>query len=453
MSSAPLHWFGTDGIRNVAGEGPLSGEGIARIGRAFGRFAASRADGQTPRILLAGDPRPSTPDVIRGLTGAMESVGARPIELGVVPTPALAWLTADGGYDLGVMVSASHNPPEYNGIKPFLTSGRKLTRAEEEGIEALLAEVDASPVPLDPPRDMKARARYVESTVALLAEAGRLDGMRIVIDLAAGAATTTAPDVLKALGAEVVPLHAAGSREINDDCGSQHPGSWLAAVEAEGADAGLAFDGDADRILVATPKGELLDGDDILAILAQDAHAAGGVPAGSVVSTVMANLGLEERLADFGATLLRTPVGDRQVAERMRASGAAFGGEPSGHVVLARADLPTSEPALIGDALVAGVKVLQAARRLGTSLGELRAARPRIPQLLIGVRVEERRPIAEWPRLRDEIAAQEAKLAGAGRLVIRYSGTEPLLRIMAEGRDAAQVEAAVEAIRQAAEAG
>lgn len=453
MSSAPLHWFGTDGIRNVAGEGPLTAQGLARIGRAFGRFAVGRSQGDAPRILLAGDPRPSTPDVIRGLTGALESVGARAIELGTVPTPTLAWLTADGDFDLGVMVSASHNPPEYNGIKPFLSTASKLTRAQEEEIEALLAEVDDTPVPADPPRDMMAPRRYIEATCALLAEAGRLDGMRLVVDLAAGAATTIAPDVLRALGAEVTVLHEAGTRAINDDCGSQHPGAWLAAVEANGADAGLAFDGDADRILIATPRGELLDGDDILAILAQDAHAAGGVPAGSVVSTVMANLGLEERLAEFDTTLLRTPVGDRQVAERMRESGAIFGGEPSGHVVLARSDLPQDAPALIGDALVAGVKVLQAARRLGLGLGELRAARPRVPQLLVGVRVSERRPLDEWSSLQDVIRAQEAILADRGRLVIRYSGTEPLLRIMAEGRDAAQVDAAVQAIREAAEAG
>ncbi|MDJ0972884.1 MAG: phosphoglucosamine mutase [Planctomycetota bacterium] len=453
MGPSTYHWFGTDGIRAVAGEGPLTSDGVTRIGRALARFASARAEDGSARVLIAGDPRPSTGPIIEGLAGAMGAEGARVFEMGIVPTPALAWAMAEGGFDLGLMVSASHNPPEYNGIKPFIESGRKLTRAEEEEIEALLAEAGEAAEPTPPPRDVKARFRYIDATVDWLADAGRLDGMRLVVDLAAGAATTTVPDVLTRLGAEVELLHQAGEHVINLDCGTQHPESWLEALRGGSADAGLAFDGDADRVLIATAEGELLDGDDMLAILAHDAHENGGVPADKIVSTVMANLGLEERLADFDATLVRTAVGDRQVAEAMRESGAAFGGEPSGHVVTARTDIPGHATALIGDALVAGVRVLQAAKRLGKDLGTLRAARPRRPQLLVGVRVTEKTPIDEWPALLAEIERQEKALEGIGRLVIRYSGTEPLLRIMAEGREMEAVEAAVQAIQAVAEAG
>ncbi len=451
-SSPPARWFGTDGIRALVGEGPLTPASVLLIGRALARHARMQAAGAAPRILIAMDPRPSGPDLVAQLAGGMAHEGAHVLEAGILPTPALAWLTAEGAFDLGVMVSASHNAEPYNGIKPFLSSGRKLSEADELSIELELASLESAGKAASPPRDMKARFRYLDATTAWLAKDGDLSGMHLVVDLSAGAATTTAPFVLDALGARTTVLHAAGEAVINENCGSQHPEAMLAALAEARADVGIAFDGDADRVLFATPGGEMLDGDDMLSILAEDATLRGGLPGDAVVSTVMSNLGLEERMADLGGRLERTPVGDRQVAHRMVQIGSHFGGEPSGHVVLLRDDLPGGTVP-IGDALVAAVRILQAARRLGADLDALRARRPRYPQTLVGVRVAEKRPIGDWPALHDEIAAQERALDGIGRLVVRYSGTEPLLRIMAEGKQAEAVDAAVEAIRKVAAGG
>jgi phosphoglucosamine mutase len=442
--------FGTDGIRAVAGTGPLSDENVARVAVALVRFARERTCTPDPvRVLLGRDPRPSGEGLTALLAGHMQAAGARVVDAGVLPSPALAWLTAVEGYDLGCSISASHNAPEYNGIKPFVGAGRKLATAEERVIEAALTASDPAAGPAAPDFDEGAAARYVDATAAWLGRGGRLEGLRLVVDLSAGAATRTAPAVLEALGADVVLLHDAGSRPINERCGSEYPQACREAVRAEDASAGLAFDGDADRVLVVDERGEVLDGDDLLAVLAHDLHGREGVPAGAVVGTVMANLGLEEFLAPLGVRLERTPVGDRHVAERMRALGSELGGEPAGHIVRPRADAGV-RTALIGDGLVAGVEVLQAARRGGEPLSAWRAKRPRHPQLLVNVRMADRRPLDAWPAFERELAAQERALEGVGRLVVRYSGTEPLLRIMAEGRDSAAVERAVEALAEIA---
>jgi phosphoglucosamine mutase len=373
-------------------------------------------------------------------------------DLGVLPTPAVALAAAAWGHDLGIMVSASHNPEADNGIKPFTVGGRKLTVAEEREVEAEVLGL-AGPVPRTTATrsSQPGAARYVRETAALLSDGPSLAGLRLVVDLAAGAVSTAAPDVLSALGVQARLLHPAGSRAINDHCGSEHPEAWLAAVQGARADGGLAFDGDGDRVLVADAGGALLDGDDLLAILAQDLLARGELPGRTVVATVMSNLGLEERLGALSARLERTPVGDRNVAERLRALGAVLGGEASGHVVLAR-PLSSGGAALIGDALVAGIRVLQAARRLGRSLADLRAERPRYPQVLRNVRMKARRPLETWAALQQAIQAEEARLAGRGRVLVRYSGTEPLLRLMVEGKDAAEVEASVGRLEQAARA-
>ena len=451
MSSTPTpRVFGTDGIRAVAGQGPLAREAVVRTGRALARFAAAH-DGGRMRVLIARDPRPSGPMLVQQLAGAMAAEGAEVVDAGVLPSPALAWLTAAGAYSLGLAISASHNPAPYNGIKPFLADGRKLSSAEECQVEAWMetAAPDAPGAALQHDDDLA--RRYVEATTRALAREGALEGVRLAVDLSAGAAARTAPDVLRALGVDAVLLHEAGTRAINDACGTEHPEAWLETVRAGGFEGGLAFDGDADRVLVADETGALLDGDDILAILATDAHAAQGIPGGEVVSTVMANLGLEEYLATLGVALGRTPVGDRNVAERMRAIGAVLGGEPAGHVVLVRGDTGHGAT-LIGDGLVAGVRLLQAARRLGAPLSALRTLRPRRPQTLINVRMSARRSLDDWPAFQEAWAREERAMAGAGRFVIRYSGTEPLLRIMAEGRDAGRVRASVEALAAVARA-
>ncbi|MFV1958537.1 MAG: phosphoglucosamine mutase [Planctomycetota bacterium] len=436
-----MEFFGTDGIRDVAGEGRLAPGHVVRAGRALARLAAEGAGG-APRIALGCDPRPSGPRLVARLADAMRAEGAPAVDLGVLPTPAVAWAVVHDRLDLGVVVSASHNPSEYNGIKPFARGGRKLTVEEEKRVEAWMREAEPTAPEAGPPSPGDGAARYVEATARWLAEGGGLDRLRLVVDLSAGAASATAAAVLGALGAEVHTLHGAGERAINDGCGTQHPTAWLAALRADGAEAGLAFDGDADRVLLADAEGTVLDGDDALAILAQDALPRGALPGERVVGTVMANLGLEERLADLGVVLDRVPVGDRNVAERMRATGATLGGEPSGHVVLER------EGALIGDGLVAGVRILQASRRLARPLDVLRRETPRYPQILRNVRVKERRDFERDPDLVRALRVAADALGSEGRLVVRYSGTEPLLRIMAEGHDPEAVEWAVASIAE-----
>jgi len=437
-----MQFFGTDGIRDLAGQGRLAPEHVARAGRALARFAVETGSA-APRVCIGRDPRPSGEELTARLASALAQAGASVEDLGVVPSPVAAWSVVDRGYDLGIAVSASHNPPDYNGIKPFSRRGEKLTVEDERRIEALMLADDGGEPTRVPLEGVGGASRYVAATTGWLREGGGLNGLRLVVDLSAGAATTTAPDVLRALGADVHLLHEAGSRSINEACGSEHPAAWLEVVRRQGG-VGLAFDGDADRILLADEDGEILDGHDALAILAQDWQGRGCLPGDVVVSTVMANLGLEERLGTLGARLERTGVGDRNVAVRMRETGAALGGEPSGHVVIER------DGALIGDALVAGVRILQAARRLGASLAELRRETPRYPQLLVNVRVRERRPIEELGDLARTIREVEDDFGERGRLVVRYSGTEPLLRIMAEGKDQAEVEQAVARIEAAA---
>jgi phosphoglucosamine mutase len=438
-------WFGTDGIRDLAGQGRLAPDALARIGRALVRFAAS--DGRAPRVAIARDPRPSGSGLVATLAAHMSAEGAEVVAGGVLPTPAVAWWTAAEGFDLGVAVSASHNPPDYNGVKPFARGGRKLTEAEEADVEArieaarpLAAEGEAG---LDPAVGW----RYADAAARGLAAGGRLDGVHLVVDLAAGAATTTAPAVLRALGAIVTPLHPASSRAINDACGSEHPGSLRRALLAQPGALGLAFDGDADRMLLFDEERVELDGDDALAALATAARHVGAPVGDLVVSTVMANGGLESYLRDLGMELVRTPVGDRHVAQAMRAREAVLGGEPSGHLVLPH---PGAPDALVGDGVVAAVRVLQAARALGRPLTDVRALWTRWPQRLENVRLPVRRDLESWDAFRRAMAVEERDLAGRGRLVVRWSGTEPLLRIMVEAREAALVDRAVDALARAA---
>ncbi len=444
-------FFGTDGIRDVAGKGRLTAENVSRIGHALSAFAADRAGDRTARVLLARDPRPSGEALTHLLAAHMRAAELEVVDGGVLPSPALAWLTAAHGYDLGLSLSASHNTPEYNGIKPFVSGGRKLTVEEELEIEAAMPSAPPSVEHHIPRHDAEARADYVHSTAEWLRRDGDLKGYDLIIDLSAGAASETAAECLEVLGATVRVLHAAGTRPINEGCGTENPEAWLNAVRGQRRAVGLAFDGDADRVLVADETGVALDGDDVLAILAADLHDRDGVPANAVVSTVMANLGLEEFLEPLGVRLERTAVGDRNVAERMLELGAVLGGEPAGHIVLPHGTAQGRVP-LIGDGLVAGVRVLQAARRSGTKLKALRERRVRHPQVLENVRMGERVALDDWPAMQEVMAAQEAALQGIGRILVRYSGTEPLLRIMAEGRDPAAVQAAVDAMAAVARA-
>lgn len=437
-------YFGTDGIRDRAGHGHLSPESLRKIGSALGAFAKDRF-GPRPRIFFGRDTRPSGPDLLKGIAEGLAAVDLAAENGGVLPTPAVAWWTATGKCDLGVALTASHNPPEYNGVKVFLEGGRKTAHDEEVDLDARIrgGSANGSAVRLSPRSE--AVDLYVEAAVSHLTPGGRLDGMRLVVDCANGATTRTARRVLEALGAQVTtPTGSVAGGAINDHCGTEHPQGWKAAIRAEKPDGGVAFDGDGDRVLLADEAGDILDGDPMLHLLARDLDERGHLPGRLVVATVMSNIGLEQALAARGIRLERVPVGDRHVAARMRETGAGLGGEQSGHVVLKWGD------ALVGDGVVAGVEALQAARRRGDKLSTCRAEVVKWPQMLRNVRVAKRVPLDQAPDFLASVKAEEVALNGKGRVLVRYSGTEPLLRIMVEGPDEGTVAAAVARLELAA---
>ena len=436
-------FFGTDGIRDRAGEGRLSPDNVRRVGRALASFAKGRL-GASPRFFVGRDTRPSGPDLLRQVA---EGLGAEGISLqdgGILPTPAVAWGTAVGACDVGIVLTASHNPPEDNGIKVFLDGGRKTSPEEEADLDARIRAADprgGTPRVVARP---EAVDRYVEGAVRDASAGGRLDGLRLVVDCANGATTRTARRILEALGAIVeTPVGSDPAGAINDACGTQHVEPWREAVRAARAHGGLAFDGDGDRVLLADASGEVLDGDPLLYLLGRDFADRGLLHGRLVVATVMSNFGLETALAAHGIRLERAPVGDRHVAARMRETGASLGGEQSGHVVLERAG------ALLGDGVLAGVEALQAARRRGVDLAAVRREVPRCPQVLKNVRVARKVPLEDAPRFLACVADEERALAGRGRVVVRYSGTEPLLRIMVEGPDEPTVHAAIARLESA----
>jgi phosphoglucosamine mutase len=371
--------------------------------------------------------------------------------LGPMPTPAVAMLTRSMRADLGVMISASHNPFADNGIKLFGPDGYKLSDEAEGAIEKRLGQgprLAKSEMIGRARRIDDARGRYVQFAKDTFPEHLRLDGLKVVVDCANGAAYHVAPDALWELGAEVVPLGIGpDGLNINDRCGSTHPELMQETVVASGADIGLALDGDADRLLVSDEKGQLVDGDQLMALIALGLHGRGQLKGDAVVATVMSNLGLERKLGDAGLELLRTKVGDRYVLEEMRAKGCNVGGEQSGHIILA-------DHATTGDGLVAGLQVLAALVEAKTPASALLRQFEPLPQLLKNVRFNGGAEPLEADSVRKRIAAAEAELEGKGRLVIRKSGTEPLIRVMAEGDDPALVERVVddicEAVRTAA---
>ena len=437
-------FFGTDGIRDHAGRGRLTPDNLRRIGRAIAGFAKARLRAR-PRVFVGRDPRSSGPEILAALAEGMAAEGVAVEDGGVLPTPAVAWFTVAGGADLGIVITASHNPPEDNGIKLLLPGGLKTSPDDEADLEARIAAAPPTGAPAQVRPRPDAVDRYVTAAVVRVSAGGPLTGLRLVVDCANGATMRTAPRILAALGADVctsVGSDAAGA--INDGCGTQHPEAWRTAVRAVGAHGGLAFDGDGDRVLLCDETGEVLDGDPVLHLLATDLDARGALPGRRVVATVMSNYGLEEALGARGLALDRVPVGDRYVAARMRETGAALGGEQSGHVLLAW------DGALLGDGVVAGVAALQAARRRQRTLSQCRAEVPRYPQVLRNVRMPVRVPLASSEAFQAALRSEEQGLAGTGRVLVRYSGTEPLLRIMVEGKDATAVNAATDRLERAA---
>ena len=425
------HLFGTDGIRGTANSDPMTAEIALRLGQAAGlRFTRGS---HRHRVVIGKDTRLSGYMIEPALTAGFIGAGMDVTLVGPLPTPAIAMLTRSLRADLGVMISASHNPFEDNGIKLFGPDGFKLDDETEGEIEELMASDVRSRLAAPGSLGRAARlddaaGRYIEAAKASFPRGLRLDDLKIVVDCAHGAAYRVAPTVLWELGATVIPIGVSPDGfNINRGCGSTVPEYLCAQVVEHGADLGIALDGDADRLLMADDRGELIDGDQILALVAQSWASAGRLRGQGIVATVMSNLGLERFLAAQGLDLHRTRVGDRYVAARMREAGINLGGEQSGHVIL-------SDFATTGDGLLAALQVLAVIVEEGRSAREVCRMFTPIPQLLKNVRYTGRSPLRA-KHIQSAIAEAEASLTGCGRLVIRESGTEPLIRVMAEADD------------------
>jgi len=437
-------FFGTDGIRGTTNAEPMTAQTALCVGMAAGAHFL-RGD-HRHRVVIGKDTRLSGYMMESAMVAGFTSVGMDVVLLGPMPTPAVAMLTRSMRADLGVMISASHNPFADNGIKLFGPDGYKLSDDDERAIEKRLEKGPklAKPELIGRARRIDdARGRYIQFAKDTFPEHLRLDGLKVVVDCANGAAYQVAPETLWELGAEVIPLGVKpDGLNINDNVGSTHPQLLQETVVASGADIGLALDGDADRLIVSDEKGNLVDGDQLMALIALGLQARGELRGGAVIATVMSNLGLERKLRDAGLKLVRTAVGDRYVLEEMRKSGCNVGGEQSGHIIL-------TDHATTGDGLVAGLQVLAAlVQSKGPASSLLRQFEP-LPQLLKNVRFNGGTEPLETDSVRKRIAAAEAELEGKGRILIRKSGTEPLIRVMAEGEDAAMVERLVDDICEA----
>ena len=433
-------FFGTDGIRGRTNVGVMTADIAMKVGQAAGRHFLRGA--HKHRVVIGKDTRLSGYMLESALVAGFTSVGMDVILLGPMPTPAVAMLTREMRADVGVMISASHNPYEDNGLKLFGPDGFKLSDADELAIEAGIgAEQTLANAP-DIGRARRiddARGRYIHAVKASLPDNIRLDGLKIVVDCAHGAAYQVAPSVMWELGAEIVTIGVTpNGTNINDRVGSTHLDAIQQTVVASGADIGIALDGDADRLIVVDEQGQTVDGDQLMALIGSQWARQGRLRGGGVVATVMSNLGLERYLQGQGLTLERTAVGDRHVLEAMRRRGFNVGGEQSGHIILL-------DHATTGDGTVAALQVLAALVQSGKRASELLHLFDRVPQLLRNVRFSGGKPLDD-ARVKDAIAGAEAALAGKGRLVIRASGTEPLIRVMAEGDDADLVESQVAAI-------
>ncbi|HEU5067726.1 MAG TPA: phosphoglucosamine mutase [Sphingomicrobium sp.] len=435
-------FFGTDGIRGQTNTEPMTAQTALRVGQAAGAHFL-RGD-HRHRVVIGKDTRLSGYMMESALVAGFTSVGMDVVLLGPMPTPAVAMLTTSMRADLGVMISASHNPFADNGIKLFGPDGYKLSDDDEREIETRLEQQPnlVSPDSIGRARRIDdARGRYIHHVKSTFPDRLRLDGLKIAIDCANGAAYHVAPEALWELGAEVIPLGVdPDGLNINRRCGSTHPQALQETVVASGADIGLALDGDADRLIVVDEQGRLIDGDQLMALIALD-YQRRGILKGAVVATVMSNLGFERRLEEAGIELVRTQVGDRYVLEAMREHGCNVGGEQSGHIIL-------TDHSTTGDGLVAALQVLAAVVDSGKRASEVLDQFQPVPQLLKNVRFNGGSPM-DNETVKQRIADGERELSGRGRLLIRKSGTEPLIRVMAEGDDPALVERIVDGICEA----
>jgi phosphoglucosamine mutase len=432
--------FGTDGIRGTANIAPMTAEMALKLGQAAGLLFTRGS--HRHRVIIGKDTRLSGYMLEPALTAGFISAGMNVTLAGPLPTPAIAMLTRSLRMDLGVVISASHNPFEDNGIKLFGPDGSKLSDETELEIEALM-EDDLSPRLAAShklgraSRLVDAAGRYIEAAKSSLERGLRLDGLRIVLDCANGAAYKVAPAALYELGATVISIGVEPDGfNINREVGSTVPKNLCAAVLEHGADIGIALDGDADRVILADERGEIIDGDQVLGLIARDMQASGSLRGGGIVATVMSNLGLERFLHAQGLSLVRTQVGDRYVAETMRAEQKNLGGEQSGHVIL-------SDFATTGDGLIAALQVLAVLVRSGRRASEACRVFAPLPQLLRNVRYAGASPL-RLAHIQAAITEASARLKDTGRVLIRASGTEPLIRVMAEGEDAALIQGIVE---------
>ena len=421
--------FGTDGVRGKAGEYPLDAPTIRRLGAALVR--ALRHDSTPVRFLAGRDTRESGSWIERELAQGMQSQGASLTSAGIIPTPAIAYLTPRMGFTAGVVISASHNPFGDNGIKVFSGAGEKFTEALERQVEAIIAD-QSWQVPANTPPTIEQsdyRAEYASHLKGILPDADRVRGMRIAVDCANGATTTVAPRLLQELGFEARCIGCEpDGRNINLKCGSTAPEGLAKLVKDGGYALGIAFDGDGDRAILVDRTGNLVDGDAMMLMCAKQLKAEGRLKGNAVVATVMSNIGLEIALREAGIAMVRCPVGDKYVMEEMIQRNLSLGGEQSGHVIF-------SDYLFTGDGLATALNVLRTVMATGRDLADLAAELRTYPQVLMNVRVERKVDLATVPPIAAVMSSVESRLAGNGRLLVRYSGTEPLLRVMLEGKD------------------
>lgn len=438
----PAMIFGTDGVRGVAGTWPLDPPTVARIGGALVRLLALE---RPARLLIGRDTRESGEWIERELARGAVSQGAVVSSAGVIPTPGVAYLTRTRDVDLGVVISASHNSYQDNGIKVFSGRGEKFGEDKERLVEAVVADSSWSV-----PASGEARIETIDVLDSYLAHTARLApggdalrGLRLALDLANGATTSTAKRLFESLGCVLVTVgDAPDGRNINQACGSTHPARLAAAVVSNQCRLGVAFDGDGDRAILVDQQGQVVDGDALLLMLGAHYQEQGRLTGNTVVATVMSNLGLELALRKRGITLVRTSVGDKYVMEEMLKSGFVVGGEQSGHVILA-------EHLFTGDGMATALAVMRVMAESGRELADLADELVTYPQTLMNVRVRTRVDLESVPAVSDAMARVRAALGDHGRLLVRYSGTEPLLRIMIEGQDQATVQAWAEEIADA----
>jgi len=444
-SERPL--FGTDGVRGTANVEPMTSETVMRLGRAMA-YVFKRGH-RRHKIIIGKDTRLSGYMLESALTSGICSMGVDVLLVGPLPTPGIAFLTRSMRADAGVVISASHNPFQDNGIKLFADTGFKLPDEVEREIERLVLDDDIDhlrPTATEVGKAFRiddALGRYNVFVKNTFPRHLTLDGLKVAIDCGHGAAYRVGPEVLAELGADVVAIGVEPNGEnINHNCGALHPEGLVAAVRQSGAQLGVALDGDGDRAIFVDERGAVVDGDEILAMVGVDMHAHGRLPNNGVVATVMSNIGLDVALRERGIDLIRVQVGDRYVVEEMLRGGYTLGGEQSGHMVFL-------DHGTTGDGLVTALAVLALMVDSGKSLGELRGVMRKFPQKLVNLAVRERRDLSSMPAVQQVIARVSKELGDRGRVLVRYSGTEPLIRVMVEGEDPPQVDAFVDEIAEA----